>query len=854
MTNLHAGNLDSRPADRPRWIAVLEGAAVFLLGCAVMHYLYAASVQRAGREIGAPEHDSYYHIAMASMLPEHGLMVQFPWLRFTYFRDQGDDFVSHHWGFHALLLPFVKAAEWLHGDALRGGRWALCAISGANLLVFHLLLRQRRVPLHWLWIALYVLLPDQYFARHGYVRAIGASYLFMQLLLLALFARRYVLTGLVLLGYVHLYLGAVLYGPVIVATYALACVTAPRGERVWPWRMVAITAGAWALGVVTYPYSAGMFEFLRMQVFDTGLSPDIEVGLEWLPYTDAWFIATMAAPLLIAWVAALTLRLRFGPRLETRDLVLVLLNFAFLLLTFKARRFIEYWPPICLLCAAYLACEPLAELMAAADRWWAGRRRWVAAALGILGSGAILALIAWRMDADVRLSAEWRLWLFLGLALLLPRLCRIWRPGANDRGSLLTHGAVPVIAGGLIAAGLGLLVAFAANGNAPPPRIEIPVWAWGVLAASYALVPLMWVGDAGPRARPVTSTVAAICIAVTLPVATLAAGSKSLGWAAAQLRCFYDLPAIRDLMAFLKANSQRGDVVFTDDWDIFPVFFYHNRHNHYIVGLDPKFTHRREPDLWMRYVKISRGQVPSAIRPSDGGAALLPVELDDIREHFGARFVVADRDHRALAGALDARPDLAEFVYPGESYDQARMAEYVVFRIRTAEEAAQRRDNGGVTSGELLLSRVAPRFAQQEFGELGMDRSVDQNVIRLGGVSYARGIGTHATSRLEYDIPRDFARFEAIVGVDDETNGLGSVVLSVELDGRVVYTSPVLRGHQSPVRIEVPLRDARRIALCADSAGDGNRFDHVSWANARLLGQRAGADASAAALTDSDSK
>ena len=56
----------------------------------------------------------------------------------------------------------------------------------------------------------------------------------------------------------------------------------------------------WILGVVSYPYAGGIFEFLRLQVFGSGLSPDIEVGREWKPYSDAWFLVTMAGTLFIA--------------------------------------------------------------------------------------------------------------------------------------------------------------------------------------------------------------------------------------------------------------------------------------------------------------------------------------------------------------------------------------------------------------------------------------------------------------------------------------------------------------------------------------------------------------------------
>ncbi|RMF83601.1 MAG: hypothetical protein D6744_04375, partial [Planctomycetota bacterium] len=801
----------------PRLVRILEAAAVFVLGFAMMTYLYAASAPQRGAEIGVPGHDSFYHITMASMLPEVGLLKTFPWLQFTWFRETGDDFVSHHWGFHLLLMPFVKAGEWLKGDALAGGRWAICAIFGANLMLLHLLLRQQRVAWHWLWIVLALLLPDQFYARHAYVRAIGASLMFMQLTLLAMFAQRVWLAGLTIAAYVHLYLGAVFYGPVLVAVYAVAQLAGPRGDRVWPWKLVLVTAAGWLLGVLTYPYSSGMFEFLKVQVFGSGLSPDIEVGREWLPYTDAWFLVRIAAPLLAAWVVALVLRLRMGPRLNARESALLMLNFAFLLLTFKARRFIEYWPPMCLLSTATIATPPLRQLTSNVSAWLAARsgaaRRTVhASAIAALAAGCVG---VWRLlpgePAAAGVVAEWRVWAMVVAALALPKLVRIWASGSSEGGAP-PWGRIAAIAGcGLLAAAaLGVSAAASFGFDLAPPRLSTPGIAWGLLIAVYAIAPLFAARPPAPaRSAAILRTTYLLLAAVLLPAATIAGGAPTYASASGQMRCYYDLPATRAVMDFLREHSNPGDVIFTDDWDVFPLYFYHNRHNYYIVGLDPKFTHQRDPDLWSRYVRISRGQVPGTIRLASAkdGESLATVGLEDIREYFHARFVLIDRDHHRLAEALDRAPELAEFIYPGDSYDKARNAPYVLFRIRdrAESEAIAAANHTRATTGPVYLSDLRPISVSQGWGDLNADRSVDGNPLRLGGESYLRGLGTHAPAKLLYSIPEGSATFEAIVGVDDETGGSGSVIVAIELDGRQVYESPPLMGGDDPAIVSIPL-------------------------------------------------
>ncbi len=149
--------------------------------------------------------------------------------------------------------------------------------------------------------------------------------------------------------------------------------------------------------------------------------------------------------------------------------------------------------------------------------------------------------------------------------------------------------------------------------------------------------------------------------------------------------CGYNLPAIRKLMDVLKADSQPGDVVFTDDWDIFPVYFYFNDKDHYIVGLDPKFSHAKDPVLWERYVRISRGETPATrrvtlLKNGKRTAVKINVKLSDIRDYFDARYVIVDRDHTALANKLNAQPRLAKRIYPKDT-PKGKIPPYILYRV-----------------------------------------------------------------------------------------------------------------------------------------------------------------------------
>ncbi len=59
---------------------------------------------------------------------------------------------------------------------------------------------------------------------------------------------------------------------------------------------------------------------------------------------------------------------------------------------------------------------------------------------------------------------------------------------------------------------------------------------------------------------------------------------------------------------WLLLNSPPGSRVVHSDWDEFPVLFYHNSHNTYIMGLDPTFLYKADQARYWTYVNITLGK------------------------------------------------------------------------------------------------------------------------------------------------------------------------------------------------------------------------------------------------------
>ncbi|MDD2807250.1 MAG: hypothetical protein PHW95_01865 [Patescibacteria group bacterium] len=105
---------------------------------------------------------------------------------------------------------------------------------------------------------------------------------------------------------------------------------------------------------------------------------------------------------------------------------------------------------------------------------------------------------------------------------------------------------------------------------------------------------------------------------------------------------FRDLKSVKDSYArgfkfdkfaapsrWLVENSLAGDIVFHSDWDEFPLLFYNNDHNFYLVGLDPTFMYEYDHELYRQWVGITTGQVSTNL-------------YQTIKELFGAKYVLVD--------------------------------------------------------------------------------------------------------------------------------------------------------------------------------------------------------------------
>ncbi|MEU4443653.1 NPCBM/NEW2 domain-containing protein [Actinosynnema sp. NPDC050801] len=116
----------------------------------------------------------------------------------------------------------------------------------------------------------------------------------------------------------------------------------------------------------------------------------------------------------------------------------------------------------------------------------------------------------------------------------------------------------------------------------------------------------------------------------------------------------------------------------------------------------------------------------------------------------------------------------------------------------------------------------------------GEQSAGDGRPITVGGVQYATGLGVHAPSSVRVYLGSACSTFSALVGVDDEKDGRGSVVFRVLGDGEELAVTAVLPGGAAAVPVDVDVTGVRMLDLQVADGGDGNDSDHADWANATI--------------------
>jgi hypothetical protein len=322
--------------------------------------------------------DTAYHVAVARLMRTHGLLHAFPWTPFSWL---ADNYADKELLFHLLLLP-VAGLSWITAAKIVG-----TLAGGLALGTLYLVLRAERVPRAGLWTLLALVCSGAFAFRFALVRPHLLSIPLAILVTWAAARRRHGWLALGCFLYPLTYIG----WPMALGLALGAELLAGASGRRPAWTTPAVAALAAGAGVLLHPNIPDILRFtwlvnIRILV-DTAWTgrAGFDLGAEFQPFSPEQLLRHVLPPALLAASAAV-----IGWRERARDplpLVFACAAGAYLLLTLRTSRFLEYLAPFAAVAAA------LAASRAGLGRRWAAPVLGVAFAFTVLfGSDHVLAL------------------------------------------------------------------------------------------------------------------------------------------------------------------------------------------------------------------------------------------------------------------------------------------------------------------------------------------------------------------------------------------------------------------------------------------------------------------------------
>ena len=136
---------------------------------------------------------------------------------------------------------------------------------------------------------------------------------------------------------------------------------------------------------------------------------------------------------------------------------------------------------------------------------------------------------------------------------------------------------------------------------------------------------------------------------------------------------------------------------------------------------------------------------------------------------------------------------------------------------------------------ESVVSYIGPGPPMQ------VNRNVVGGYLQLGDREYPRGLGMLSGTSATWTLAAEDRQFQATIGIDDRAGGGGgggggSVEFVVELDGRTVYSSGLVRGGDAAVMVgPVDVTGGSELTLRVDFGEFGNSRDFANWCHPLLL-------------------
>lgn len=337
--------------------------------------LFLARIQYA--IAGLAGTDGYYHIKMGYLLRQEGLTPTFDHLPFTILNQAA--YYDHHLLFHGWLALFAHTDPLVDGGVALTQAAKLTAVLMAAFAFVAIwwVLKSEQIPYAALWTVSLLVLSDAFLYRMSLTRAQSLSLLLLAVSIHLLLKERFIY--LIPLGFVYVW--AYNAFPLLVVVGGIYLIASLMSQLRFVWQAVVYPAIGVGLGLLINPYFPQNILFTLSHLAPKLGESATKVGNEWLPYRT-WTLVENSTGALALLVLALFAIGWQKERMDKRTLFGFGLMLFFGGLLLESRRFVEYFPPMVLLFAAFAVAPLLQD--GAVKQWLRDGNGWVVTAVFLL--------------------------------------------------------------------------------------------------------------------------------------------------------------------------------------------------------------------------------------------------------------------------------------------------------------------------------------------------------------------------------------------------------------------------------------------------------------------------------------
>lgn len=313
-------------------------------------------LQYSTQSICCGDYDGYYHIRWSRLLWEnfksgHIFPPTFTWLPLTTLNP--NDYVDHHYLFHLLQIPFT----WFF-ELTTAAKVSAILFSTLALFSCYWLIVRYQINYALLWLLALLTCSAPFLYRMSMAKAPPLAIIFLVIGTYLLFEGKYKWLAPLMFLFVWAYSLWVLMLFGVAAWFIVMIWSEERVE----WRPAVYAVVGTIAGFIINPYFPKNIKlFVAHALMKASISSDVAVGQEWYPY-DSWYLLTSCVVAFIAMTVGYVCFRRLDKKLSARSLYFLILSTVLMIATFHSRRFVEYWPPIAVLFAAFSIQAMLAAI------------------------------------------------------------------------------------------------------------------------------------------------------------------------------------------------------------------------------------------------------------------------------------------------------------------------------------------------------------------------------------------------------------------------------------------------------------------------------------------------------------